>query len=526
MPTINLLGPNPAQGMDLQTQQLQLAQAQQIAQALIGQGITGNDSPVIHTAPGNPFARDVANWSGPLSKAIMGAVGLHRQGTLNEQQQALAQAIIGQREEGMATMAEASRHIPAQFGTVLGDQGGPGDALSNPTPDRSIMTHPGQEGGILAGAMAGLNARSPEARAIAQMFLKMQADISKEQMVKPADMSSLGKEYDPTSFPRAMTRDPLTNALILSNPKALERIPTPVTTPLGDTTNFPVTAGATKGTGSVPSITNQPPGILLKPGAVSPDGKTKNDTPYTMAYNYRTGELSSADKEDPKFKTQAAAADDFAKLLQTGHQGYQKQVATLPTLVKLEALTRNLATGAGGSALTDVRRWMKTMGISEDEQGKIVDAQSWVKYLTGPATQAIHDVSSRPAVLEFSQLMQSSAADLQADPRTAVNILHKLTVEGLNSMESHLENVNTAGRMSAFSGGTHELYRPQMTTEQMVAALGEQYSAQKMSLPPLTKNPLTNRWLDEGLGSEASHQNPGSSRTPETVDLRKKYKLP
>lgn len=91
-PGIKLVAP-PGQPIDFAAEQQRIALAQAMAQQLLSQGMS-EGPPVIHTSPGNPFARDVPNLA-PIGKVFQSYFGGKQserafadQARLNEAQQA------------------------------------------------------------------------------------------------------------------------------------------------------------------------------------------------------------------------------------------------------------------------------------------------------------------------------------------------------------------------------------------------------------------------------------------------------
>jgi len=174
MPNINLMGQNPQQPFDIQTEQARLAQMSQIAQAMITQSMQSS-SPIIRTGGGNPFARDIPNFGDPIAKMAQAYFGNQQQNDVTKQQGALAELMQSRKEAA----------LPGILSAQMGRAPPPFDPAQEGPPD------PGVAPDIARAIMLAERSRDPSLQAHA-------ANLRKE-LPGPLDVLKNVQHIDPTS---------------------------------------------------------------------------------------------------------------------------------------------------------------------------------------------------------------------------------------------------------------------------------------------------------------------------------------
>src|SRR3982751_5214527 len=195
MPNVSLnAGIIPGAGLppDLATQQMQLQVQQQIAEALMAQGMADVPS-VTHGPAGNPFARDTGNWGGILSKlanAVGGRSELARIGPLQRDIAAHAEQI---RKQDMAGVMQ-----DITGGTTPG-----------PYEGGSIEKKPN----IVAAIARALASSHPAVQSEGQEMQKAWIEGQLKGTVTPADVAGLGRTQSPESIANSIMPGLFTNQL-------------------------------------------------------------------------------------------------------------------------------------------------------------------------------------------------------------------------------------------------------------------------------------------------------------------------
>ena len=195
---INLMGPNPAQPFDIQTQQAMLAQQMQIADAMIAAGLHPNN-PVIRTAAGNPFGRDVANFGDPIARVMQSIIGNKMQNEVMGQQSGLAQELQRRTQADISTVMEHLTGGPSEPGV------GPPTPEGVPPPDM-----PGRPPNFAAGVQSALGSSVPGVRAIGT---KLVGD-----MPSPKDFLQYGKNFAPQAL-GAFNQNPSDPTVLAGRPE-------------------------------------------------------------------------------------------------------------------------------------------------------------------------------------------------------------------------------------------------------------------------------------------------------------------
>jgi hypothetical protein len=172
---ISLMGPNPAQPLDIQTEQAKLAQAQQIAELLLAKSMVGESQPTFRTSAGNPFGIDVPNIQDPVGRIVDAQRARETLAGTQRQQAALAQEVQAR------TQAVLPQILAKRAGTPQGEvptEGGP------PTP----AVPPDFMGAVQMALTSGL----PETQ-------KMGAEWAKN-IPGPKDIAAIAQHHEPGSI--------------------------------------------------------------------------------------------------------------------------------------------------------------------------------------------------------------------------------------------------------------------------------------------------------------------------------------
>lgn len=196
------MGPNPAQPFDLQTQQAKLALAQKLAEALMAQSALGDVPAVIRGPPGNPYARDVANWGELVGRGIQG-IGARKQMTdINDQQADLARQLQERRA------LETTAYTDARFGTPAREGVGPPAPSGEPVPGIPAM-----KGNYTEALKMAINATDPE--------LRKQGYLDLKDAMSPKDWAQYGAQFTPESR-GAFTANQADPSLLRNMPTAVQ----------------------------------------------------------------------------------------------------------------------------------------------------------------------------------------------------------------------------------------------------------------------------------------------------------------
>jgi hypothetical protein len=427
MAGITLTGPNPAQPFDIQTQQAQLAQAQQIALAMIQQGLEPG-SPVIHTGGNNPFARDVVNLA-PLGKIGETILAKHNLGTINQQQQDLANQVIARRQEGLKQAF--GPEMPNGSPTVMGTQQ-PGILQSA----KLLLASPDPNLQQLGGNMMAMVAKGEESR---QATPQAVADFVGRGRIDPA---SLHLSTTLFGFPSFSQQD-------YNN---MKRLPDLVTQTPGQQTSTVPLGGANAGT--PPQVVVAPhaalPATLTPPGGAMPGGGT-NPQPVTMQTSALSGETSPV--AGPATTAVALKLDNAQKEANLNFnqvQGFQENLPRYLQMAQIVNAARQKGNfGAFGNEVNFLRKLSVQLGVSQDTANKVTDFETFNKYaVPEAASNAREGVGSRVAVVEFQSFLNSLGAGGSTDPRAMMNIIQQKLLEGINNNvnQQRIYNPNLAAQ--------------------------------------------------------------------------------
>src|SRR5215831_6055910 len=269
---VNLMGPNPAQPFDIQAAQAQLELRQQIAQALMAQGL----SPTQMLDTG---AVKVANWGDALGKMAKSYMAGQALGDIGQQQQDLANQVLKRRKAELqqAFSPRMDRGAPSSMGT------------RKPT--------------MMEIAQSLMQSNDPNNMAAGNAMMAQMGKAAEAAQVKSSDLISAGRWYDPRSVPGAMGVNDW-GFPIVAHPEKLELKPEVVKTTPEERASVVSLQGKTP-TEAVPP-TPMPPRVVPErenyPGTNVP-----NPNPQDMQVSTR-GEVT------PVGGAQAVAAADTAKL--------------------------------------------------------------------------------------------------------------------------------------------------------------------------------------------------------------------
>lgn len=416
---VNLMGPNPGQPFDIQTQQAQLARAQAIAQALIAQGLTP-ESPIIHTGGGNPFARDVANWAGPLSKALLTAAGTHRQGQLNDQEQGLAQDYNSRVKSGIEDyLTTSSDHMGEAAGPPVPGEGPPEMAMA------------GDPVKALANAMgSGL---SP-VQDLAKALLAAQVNIAGKSMTTPDNIAHLvSAGVDPASVPGATTagRGPLGMNIPMLDYKKLF-MQSKFVEPRGG-----VVAEANPGATQPPAGPSRinPPQVMTPVGPVVSADDPNNPIPGLPTQKGVTGAV-----EVPKGAEHAPSILAAREQIKASQEEIGERLPALiaakkaaPQLVQIAEIVHRANMGQLGEAKNLMKAYATALGLTNDEIGSVNSTQTIQALLMPRAAQAAKEVNStRATQFEFMKGLESVGAGKNIDPRHTIDMVGKALADAMS----------------------------------------------------------------------------------------------
>lgn len=478
MPNVNLMGANPAQPFDLQTQQAQLAQMAQIAQALIADGL--KDQPAtVHTGGGNPFARDVVNLA-PLGNIAESYFGNKRLSEIQGKQGEVAGKFNEQYQTDVGRVMEAL--LPHMAENPMG----PPDAAGS-TGDMAV---PGDIGGALR---AGFSSTHPAVQAISASLMKGLVDAQAKMLLTPEAVAGQSRNLTPQSITQSTTRG-LLGLPVQTNTGALEMKPV-----VGQEAPASRTVVTNINGGGMQQNTGEP--NIVPPRPIVPPDTPGNPTGLPVTAD-AAGDVKVVPgaAEAPQVKAQTEIAKGWIEKLQQGQHAVQSFAKTAPALTQMINLAQNAQTGITANWVTDARRVAKSLGVNEDDAGKIVDTQTLIKYAMPQATEAGKEFNSRVTQMEFTNFMKTFGADPTTDLRTMVNIFKKSLVNGLNEAEVHNHNVETAGGLPQFGAKQAESYLVNLPKPE------DLLNAIKGSVD-FSRSPL-GVWQDAGLGSPESHAAP------------------
>lgn len=434
---VNLMGPNPGQPMDIQTQQAQLAQAQKIAEALIAQGLT-QESPIIHTGGGNPFARDVANWSGPLGKALQTMAGVRRQRELNEQQLGLANEFNDRTKQGifdfLRTSSGSSEEMagPPMEGHEMPPRVTPGDPIAAFANAMGSGLGPVQD---IAKALLGANV----------------AIAGKQPSLAEIKSGLIGHGAAPSSVDKAVRYAPGMFGLPIPNVSGSDLVlqTKPVDAKPGNTVYG---MNPDPGVGGTQPIVTAP---IPQAGPLMPP--TGPGEPPMQADKEGIFKVPSGWSDSPAAKSATDEAKDWGDKLTAGRNRAQSFAKSIPAIKDLINLTENVDAGAFAKQINDVRKALIRLGVTEDTAGKVVDLETMVKYAMPEAVAEGRGMSARITQMEFFKFLENYGVDPTADRRSLQNIFKKSLVNGLNDVKSFGDDIEAA-KGSAF-GKRSENYR-------------------------------------------------------------------
>lgn len=134
--------------------------------------------------------------------------------------------------------------------------------------------------------------------------------------------------------------------------------------------------------------------------------------------------------------------------------------ATLePTLIKMLHMLPNVDMQLGGDWKNNFRKFLTSINVSTDDQAKIVDMDTYLKYALGPAAAAESQTSGRPSTFMFTSFLKAFAASSEGDPRAAENVVGNMIAGGHNAYEHHLSQLQQASDFPAIGKNLAETYR-------------------------------------------------------------------
>jgi hypothetical protein len=287
---VNLMKPNPAQPVDLQTQQMLLAQQSAIAQALIAKSME-DSSPIIHTGGGNPFARDIPNFQDPVARVTQAMMGARQRDEANRGQAALNE--------------ELQRRSTGEQQSILGARFGQLEPPNTAVDDEGNVNPPVQgKGSILRALQLATNATTPAGKGMMAEMLK--GLLSNEEAYKGM------QNFDPATVQKALQTQDLGDVKPAVQVKEYEGAARPYQggVPIG-----PATAINTFTNPEVNPVTGLP---------LSKSEVTNKPTALTG------GNVTPARAKDIK------EAEATIEELKKGMEGYRKDVATMSNIAQAE----------------------------------------------------------------------------------------------------------------------------------------------------------------------------------------------
>lgn len=431
MNNINLMGPNPAQPFDLQTQQAQLAIQQQIAQAMIQQGMTSPEA-VVHTGGNNPYARDIPNFAGitgQLANAMMGPKMLEN---VSGKQQGLAQEMNRRYQEDIAG-------VMGNFQPHAQEEPGP----PSPGGEPAYSMQPG--GGLLGAITSAAKSSDPRIQAMAQALLKNATDLEAKQAWTPGDQTAYMRAGgNPSNIPAMLKRGQFTGQQILAAPEAAQRVYVEKTSPLETVSTATVGADGTKG---VPSTVTTPAAAPRPP--VPPGAAGAASTIAPTAYNEKGDPkiLETPESKASEEATKAAQKEIDEKL--PAVQAFQLHA---PRLVQVADIIKLVNVGALGPAKQLMTRFAADFGWDPDTIGKINKTQTAQAMLVPTAAHMAKEINASKATQqEFNKMLDTIGAGKDVDPRHMEDMIGNAIADGLSNTAQF--NRDVLGRASKTAMG-------------------------------------------------------------------------
>jgi hypothetical protein len=459
MPNVSLTaGVIPGTGLppELATRQMQLQVQQQIAEALLAQGM-GNVPSTTAGPSGNPYARDTVNIGGILNKYIDTQAGREGLSRIGPQQAAIAAASEAMRKQDMAGVMQ--------------------DIMGGPTPGPYEGGSIDKKPDIVAAIRRALLSSHPAVQAQGDELQKALIAAQMKGLATPEIASAASRNITAESLAGSLTPQtggyPLGNTFDL-NKWVMKGIP--VEGPAGargvqyPAAGVPVTPAGVLQPPKQPIALAGSPGVspstaaiidgATAPGGAAPPSATVAPTPATPppASSAVPANPSTADAtweatgvpkvlDTPANKMVTDVAKGKIDELEKGKAASQAFVENQPKLTAMLSLIPNADLRWGGEQITQIRQALISAGFSTDEANKVKDTQTLMKLALPQAAEAARAFNSRATQLEFQKFSDAAAANQNISPGAAKNIIMQAILDGVNANKQHEINISQYGEL-------------------------------------------------------------------------------
>jgi len=415
---INLMGPNPAQPFDIQTEQAKIAQAQQIAQLLLAQG-TAKGPTGFMTGEG-PLARYVPDIGGIIAKVVNAGQGRSQMNDAQAQQAALAGKI---QDIDRTTGADVTRQLTGAPAKTSLDEFSTGDTTTTPASKRDYM-------GAIKTALAST---SPQWKAWGQKALS--------EIPGPKDLLQYQDKYDPASVAKFVVS---TDPADLREKKKAEIHDNVLTTTQGGVQVGPSTA--------VQHFTTP----------TLPNGQTVSQSTETG----ETKTLGTFGNATPLAKYADAVGEKAATKLAEGSKTYSTNIKNLGVIGQIQSDLTKIPDSAFGTASgfrNAVGRLYEALGATPDES--ISSVQGVQKELLKLVVDKVHLLA--PASDTDVKIVQNEigkSEDLKRSLIRAMDVLANSNISENTRFEQFVKNTPVPAGLGITPEQHYKMWVPDFTT--------------------------------------------------------------
>lgn len=421
---VNLMGPNPAQPMDIQTAQAQLQLQQQIAQALLASGMSPTsmlDTGLVKSA----------NWGDALGKMAEVYFGRKALDQIGGAQQGLAQEQLSRTSQGITDLLQSmNSHVTTdEQGNPVSVQ--PADPLGGIA--RAYGTGVGDVKDIAKALLSTGAAMAPK---INELKAELSKYYTKDSIENAVGMGSnqFGMPFPSVDMHKLVRMPAVTEARgPTASLSSYDPEVGPVAGPAQQVPPNEPTSGPPRNIGTTSLA--PPPQPLVMPGEKDPRTQQVNTLTVPARVNVVTNQMEPV----PEAANLPAAHEATAlqKELQANYNHLNDAVAYIPRLTQVVNLAGRAITGGWSNLRTEIEQTALQLGMTHDEISAVPSTQSLIALMLPRAAAELKTISPRASEKIIQMVAQANAAGAEADPRHIVDIAGNAIAQIMTDVNVH-----------------------------------------------------------------------------------------